>query len=243
VDVVSNGNAVANVVAAVLIGASIVVGAFLLRSSIDRATEEVRTLRGAIELAAASEKEEAEPERPGRPDPRRRYSVSTEGAPVRGSADAKLAIVEFSDFECPFCNRVNPTLLRVLQEYDDRVRLVWKHLPLSIHRRARDAHLASEAAHRQGKFWEMHDKIFADQRRMSPERYLEYARELGLDIERFERDIADAAVGRKVDSDLAEAARLGVTGTPSFFINGRYISGALPYETFRAVIEDELGTG
>jgi predicted DsbA family dithiol-disulfide isomerase len=87
----------------------------------------------------------------------------------------------------------------------------------------------------------MHDKIFADQRRMAPERYREYAQELGLDLERFDRDLADPAVARDVDRDLADAAQLGVTGTPTFLVNGRLVSGALPIDTFRALIDGELG--
>jgi protein-disulfide isomerase len=168
--------------------------------------------------------------------------VNTKGAPIRGDEDAKLTIVEFSDFECPYCNKVNPTLLEVLDQYEGRVRLVWKHLPLPNHGRAPAAHLASEAAHRQGKFWEMHDRIFADQRRMSPERYREYAREIGLDMEQFDRDLGDEATLRRIEADLAEAKILNVRGTPGFFINGRYVSGALPIGTFRGLIESELGS-
>jgi protein-disulfide isomerase len=230
----------ATVVAGAVIGIALLSAALLLRDSVDRAAGEMAALRKTLEVAI-----ETAPSRGGeeeRPDPRRRYSVDLEGAPIRGDAAAKLAIVEFSDFECPFCNRVNPTLLTLLEEYDGKVKLAWKHLPLTrIHQRARDAHIASAAAHRQGKFWEMHDKIFADQRRMAPERYREYAQELGLDLERFDRDLADPAVARDVDRDLADAAQLGVTGTPTFLVNGRLVSGALPIDTFRALIDGELG--
>jgi protein-disulfide isomerase len=132
---------------------------------------------------------------------------------------------------------------RVQEAYGDEVRIVFKHLPLRMHAKAPAAHAAAEAAHRQGKFWEMHDRIFANQSSMSPEKYAEYAREIGLDLEKFEKDIASAEVKKKIDRDAAEAARLGVTGTPGFFVNGRFLSGAKPFESFKAMIDKELGAG
>jgi protein-disulfide isomerase len=236
-----NKNAVAIVVAALVLGASIIIGAYLVGSSLQASIGEVRQLREAIEVATESAPSRGAAEE-GRLEPRRRYSVNTQGSPVRGDEAAKLTIVEFSDFECPYCNKVNPTLIELLDQYDGRVRLVWKHLPLDNHRRAPAAHRASEAAHRQGKFWEMHDLIFANQRAMSPERYREYAAELDLDMDQFDRDLEDPALQRKIEADLAEAKTVGVRGTPSFFINGRYVSGAIPIETFRGLIEAELGS-
>jgi protein-disulfide isomerase len=112
-----------------------------------------------------------------------------------------------------------------------------------MHPQAPAAHAAAEAAHRQGKFWEMHDLIFADQKNMSPERYVEYARRIGLDVERFEKDVASQEVKRKVEGDVAEAARLGVTSTPGFFVNGRYLRGAQPFSAFKMLIDEELGRG
>jgi len=121
------------------------------------------------------------------------------------------------------------------------VRIVFKHLPLQMHSKAPAAHAAAEAAHRQGKFWEMHDKIFANQAQMSPEKYREYAKELGLDLARFDRDVADAGLKQRIDGDAAEAQRLGVTGTPAFFVNGRYLAGAVPFEQIQALIDQDLG--
>ncbi len=232
----------ANVVAALIIGASIVAGTFLIRSAIDDASVEIAALRGALEAGAPEPREERQA-RPGQPEPNRRYSVKTEGSPLRGNPDAQLAIVSFMDFECPYCRRVNETMERIEEEYGDRVRIVFKHLPLTGHARAPAAHAAAEASHRQGRFWEMHDRIFASPREMSPEKYVEYAQEIGLDVERFRRDVASSEVKRRVAGDLAEAATLGVTGTPSFFVNGRFLSGAQPYEVFQALIDEELGTG
>jgi protein-disulfide isomerase len=231
------------VVAALIIGASVVAGALLIQSSVNQAAQEVASLRGEMGKLRLAGGAAERPSRPGRPDPNRRYSVDTKGAPVKGNESAKIAVVEFSDFQCPFCSRVNPTMAQIEREYPDDVRIVFKHLPLRIHSKAPAAHAAAEAAHRQGKFWEMHDLIFADQRGMSPEKYEEYATQIGLDVERFNKDIASADVKKKVDADAAEAAKLGVTGTPAFFVNGRFVSGAQPFTTFKSMIDEELGKG
>jgi len=120
------------------------------------------------------------------------------------------------------------------------VRIVFKHMPLSNHSKAPAAHAAAEAAHRQGKFWEMHDKIFEDQRGMSPEKYLEYAAELSLDVEQFKKDIVSAEVKSRIDADSKDAQKVGATGTPAFFVNGRFLSGAKPFEAFKEIIDKEL---
>jgi protein-disulfide isomerase len=239
---VAQNNSGATVVAALIIGASIVAGSFLVRSSVDRAVAGIGELKTAIEVAATTPPSRARDlARPERLDPNRRYSVNTQGAPVRGDPDAKLAVIEFSDFQCPYCSRALPTLDQIQREYGDKVRIVFKHLPLTMHAKAPAAHAAAEAAHRQGKFWEMHNKIFADQAAMSPEKYQQYARELGLDVAKFERDTADASVKRRIDADAAEAQRLGVTGTPAFFVNGRFVSGAVPFDVFKNLLDEELG--
>ena len=121
------------------------------------------------------------------------------------------------------------------------MQLVYKHLPLTIHSKAPAAHAAAEAAHRQGKFWEMYDKIFADQKGMAPERYEQYAQELGLNVARFKKDVVSAEIKKKVDADAGDAAALGITGTPAFLINGRYLAGAQPFNSFKAIIDRELG--
>jgi protein-disulfide isomerase len=243
---VAQNNSAALVISALIIGSSIVAGSLLVKNSVDRTGEEVAELKTAIQAAsgggaagAARARESAA--RPGRPDPSRRYAVNTKGAPARGDADAKIAVIEFSDFQCPFCSRALPTLAQIEQQYGDKVRIVFKHLPLPMHAKAPAAHAAAEAAHRQGKFWAMHDKIFGDQANLTPERYREYARELGLDVARFERDLADASLQQRIEADAAEAKQLGVSGTPAFFVNGRFVEGAVPFETFRKLIDEELG--
>ena len=151
-----------------------------------------------------------------------------------------MTIVEWSDFQCPFCNRVSPTLAQIEKEYGDQVRIAFKHLPLSIHPQAPQAHAASEAAHRQGKFWEMHDRIFANQRDLSVATLEGYARDLGLDLDQYREDLADESLMKRIDDDTQQGADLGVTGTPAFFINGRFLSGAQPYPNFKRLIDDAI---
>ena len=234
------------VVAAIVLGAALVASAMLVRGPLEEGVAELAALRAGIselQIAAPAAPAPKPTARPGRPDPSRRYSVSTKGSPSKGNPDAEIAVVEFSDFQCPFCGRVTPTLKQIEREYGDRVRIVFKHLPLRMHSKAPAAHAAAEAAHRQGKFWEMHDLIFANQREMSEAKYLEYAEQIGLDMDRFNRDVAAADVKAKVDADAAEASKLGVTGTPGFFVNGRFLSGAQPFASFKVLIDEELGAG
>jgi protein-disulfide isomerase len=231
--------------AALLLGASVVAAGVLVQRPLTRGVDELAGLRGEIASLEEAVKASApaaarQAARPNVPDPNQRYEVKTEGSPVLGSPEAVVEIVEFSDFQCPFCSRVTPTLKQVQKDYGDRVRIVFKHLPLGMHPKAPDAHAAAEAAHRQGKFWEMHDAIFANQQQMAPEKYVEYATQLGLDLERFKKDVADPAVRQRVEGDAEEAARLNVRGTPGFFINGRYLSGAQPLSAFKQRIDEEL---
>jgi protein-disulfide isomerase len=232
------------IVAALILGVAVLAGALLIRLSVDNAAREVANLKQAlVEGPPSPAPSPAQAAQPGRPDPGRRYSVNTQGSPSKGKADAKLAIVEFSDFQCPFCRRVNPTLEQIEKEYGDKVRIVFKHLPLEMHAKAPAAHAAAEAAHQQGKFWEMHDLIFSNQDAMSPEKYVEYAKQLKLDVAKFEKDLASGQVKARIDADMQEAGRLGVTGTPAFFVNGRFLSGAQPFPAFKELIDQELGRG
>ncbi len=123
------------------------------------------------------------------------------------------------------------------------MQIVWKHLPLSIHKNAPAAHAAAEAAHKQGKFWEMHDLIFANQRELNAEKFYEHAAQIGLDVTRFKVDYVSTEVEKRVKADSKEAAGLGLTGTPGFFINGRFLNGAKPFDDFKAIIDEELGRG
>ena len=230
-------------ISATILGAAILGAAFVIQSSLNRASGELTSIRSALgSLPTVADTGRANRPRSG-PDPARRYSVNLAGAPVRGPDSAKVSIVEFSDFQCPFCGRVNPTLRKIQKEYGDQVRIVFKHLPLSIHSKAPAAHAAAEAAHRQGKFWEMHDRIFANQRALEVDVLEGYAQAMGLDMDRYQEDVVSADVKNRIAADTSEAKRLGVTGTPGFFLNGRFLSGSQPFERFQVMIDEELAKG
>jgi protein-disulfide isomerase len=124
--------------------------------------------------------------------------------------------------------------------YGDKVRIVWKHFPLDFHPNAMPAAIASMAAAEQGKFWEFHDKVFAAQNKMSLDQYLQYAKDLHLDVKKFQEAITTARGKAVIDADSNEGKALGVTGTPAFFVNGKFLSGAKPFNEFATVINAEL---
>ena len=178
--------------------------------------------------------------RPGQPDPAVNYAVPVDGRPSFGPADALVTIVEYSDFQCPFCSRVNPTMKQIKDTYPKDVRIVFRQLPLSFHDRARPAAKASLAAAQQGKFWEMHDSLFVNQKALDDKSLETYASQIpGLDIEKWKKDLADPKLEQMVKEDEAVAAKFGAGGTPAFFVNGRFLSGAQPFEQFDALIKEE----
>jgi len=177
-----------------------------------------------------------------KPPPIYRADVSAGGAPIRGSANAPVTIIEFSDFHCPYCKKVQPTLSRILSEYGDRVRLAYRDFPLDqLHPSARKAAEAARCANDQGKFWEFHDKLYGGGTDASPETLTRLGREIDMDVVAFQQCLSTGKHRSDIDRDIQEATSFGVTGTPGFFINGRLISGAQPYEGFAQVINEELG--
>jgi protein-disulfide isomerase len=170
-----------------------------------------------------------------------RAEVGVDGAPIRGSATAPVTIVEFTDFHCPFCKRVLPTLTQLESQYGDKVKIVFRDYPIdNLHPGARKAHEAARCAHDQGKFWAYHDLLFANAPKASPEQLKTYAQGVGLDVPAFEQCVSSGTYQATVQKDVEEGTRVGVTGTPAFFINGRLVSGAQPLERFVRVIEEEL---
>jgi protein-disulfide isomerase len=179
-----------------------------------------------------------------KPPPVLRVDVSVNGAPFKGPANAPVTIVEFSDFHCPFCRRVLPTLAQLEARYGEKIKLVFRDFPIdNLHPGASQAHEAARCANEQGKFWAYHDKLFASPPKSSPEIFKGLAKEVGLDISGFENCFDSGKYQAAVKKDIDEGQRAGVTGTPAFFINGRVISGAQPLETFTRVIDDELARG
>jgi protein-disulfide isomerase len=175
------------------------------------------------------------------PPPVLRVEVTTNGAPAKGAEKAEVTIVKFEDFECPFCKKVQPTLVELLKKYNGKVRIIHKDLPLqAIHPQAQLAAEAARCAGEQGKFWEYHDALYAKGPKLADADLKAYAKEMNLDSGKFDQCLTTGKYKAAVQKDLAEGAKLGLTGTPAFFINGREISGALPLESFAAIIDEEL---
>lgn len=169
-----------------------------------------------------------------------RVEVSTGGRPARGNASAPIEIIEFSDFQCPFCQRANPTVEQVLKTYGDKVRFVYRHYPLPNHPNARPAAEAAACAEAQGKFWEYHDRLFANPTKLADADLKAHAAALGLDAQKFNTCFDNRQQKPGIDKDLADGEAVGVTGTPAFFINGRALEGAQPFDAFKRVIDEEL---
>ena len=176
-----------------------------------------------------------------KPPPVFRAELSVAGEPFKGSEKAPVTIVKFEDFQCPFCKTVQPTIVELLKRYDGKVRLVHKDLPLdSLHPQARQAAEAARCADEQGKFWNYHDKLYANSPKAGIDDLKSYAKDVGLDVAGFDRCLAGGKYKAVVERDLQAGAQLGLTGTPTFFINGRELSGAQPLEAFAALIDEEL---
>jgi predicted DsbA family dithiol-disulfide isomerase len=161
-----------------------------------------------------------------------------------GPKDAKVKIVEFSDFQCPYCKAFHPVLKQALDEYEDRILFSYKHLPLSFHPQANNAALASECANEQGKFFEYGDMLFARQDEWSKSegtsKFKEYASRIGLRASQFNQCLDDRKYQDKVDADTAEAQKFGVSGTPGTFVNGQFIGGLTTAEEVKRIVDEEL---
>jgi protein-disulfide isomerase len=169
-----------------------------------------------------------------------RVSVELEQAPIRGNPDAPVTVVEFSDFQCPFCVHARPAVERVRAAYGDKVRWVFRHFPLDFHPQALKAGEATACAGDQGKFWEMHDRLWQANGRLEVSALKKAAAEIGLDSARFDECLDSGRHTEAVRGDLGAGAGWGVNGTPAFFVNGRPLVGAQPFEAFQQVIDDEL---
>jgi protein-disulfide isomerase len=171
----------------------------------------------------------------------RRATIDTNGAPAKGPAAAKVTIVEFSDFHCPYCRGVQPTLNELLAKYGDRVRLVFRHFPVdTLHPQARRASEAAWCAQQQDKFWQYHDRLYLVGNDASAATLTRIAGDVGLDANKFAACTAGKDASAAVEKDIDVARRLNLNGTPTFFINGRPFIGRQPIESFTKVIDEEL---
>ncbi|MBI3091400.1 MAG: DsbA family protein [Candidatus Tectomicrobia bacterium] len=170
-----------------------------------------------------------------------RLQVSADDDPSTGAANALITIIEFSDFECPFCSRSQPVLKQVLSTYAEKVRLVYRDYPLeTIHQRGRPAALAANCANEQGKFWEYHDLLFANQQKLSDADLQGYAKQVNLDAGKFDACFAAKKYNAEIDHDIEDGRKLGVDSTPTFYINGRLVAGAVSFNEMKKIIEEEL---
>lgn len=170
-----------------------------------------------------------------------RTTIATQGHPARGAANAVVTIVEFSDFECPYCGGIYPTLRTVEEYYKDTVRVVYRQFPLNnIHPRAQKAAEASLCANDQGKFWQLHDAMFTDQQRLTVEDLKSKAAALAMNAETFATCLDSGKHAAAIRDSIVEGSKAGVDGTPALFINGRFLAGNQPYGEIEKVIEDEL---
>jgi protein-disulfide isomerase len=179
----------------------------------------------------------------GGDDPNKKYDIHLGDAPVKGPASAPVTLVAWSDFQCPFCGRAAPTVKQIEDAYKGKVRIAFKQFPLPFHDKAHLAAEAALAANEQGKFWQMHDKMFANQQALDRPSLEKYAQEIGLDMGKFKAALDSGKYKAKVDAEDKEGAAVGVTGTPTFFINGVRLVGAQPLDAFKAVIDKQLKGG
>jgi len=168
-----------------------------------------------------------------------RHDIPVGDSPARGPADAPVTIIEFADFQCPFSLRADGVLRQAFELYPGRLRLVYKHLPLSIHPQARSAAVAAEAAREQDHFWEMHDLLFRNPGELDREAFLRYAGELGLDLDRFAADLDSGELAARVDADIAAAEEVQAAVTPTLFVNGKRLRNYM-LNTVRRAIEEAL---
>ena len=172
-----------------------------------------------------------------------RIEVGVDDDPSIGPATAPVTIVEFGEYQCPYCGKANPSVQQVLKEYEGKVRIVYRDFPLSFHDRAIPAAIAANCAGDQGKYWEMHDQLMANQQSLQESDLKGYAQNIALDLSKWEACRQDPAQAAEVQKDMEDGAKAGVSGTPAFFINGIMLSGAQSFSEFKTIIDRELGAG
>jgi len=221
----------------ILLIISVFTAGFGIKSSEDTAPE-----------AQAAQKRDAQPTQaaPTQPAPQAPsidMKTLIDDDTIKGDKDAPVTIVEWSDFECPFCTRFyTQTLGQIDEQYikTGKVKLIYRDFPLGFHANAQKAGEAAECAGEQEKFWEMHDKLFEEGVSGGVDSFKQFAKDLGLDAAKFDECLDSGAMADEVKKDMADGAAVGITGTPGFIINGQLVSGAQPFENFKQVIEAEL---
>jgi protein-disulfide isomerase len=226
-------------------------GYFLWGSPLIAARAELSSVKSEFESLQASVKSAAEEASQSNPTQSpsdseikqvTRYPVPEDGDPSFGPADAPITIIEFSDFQCPYCQKWHAEVWQKLAaEYPSQIRLVYRDFPLySIHPQAGPAANAAECANEQNKFWQYHDLLFSGTEELGEAAYLSYARQTGLDMTAFEQCLSENRFDAEITADFEYASGIGIQSTPTFFLNGIALIGAQPYEVFKEVIDLEL---
>lgn len=210
------------------------------RSKIDEIERTQKEIIAKLDAVAQNQEKILKFFQPRQPaDDTKVHNIPVGSSPVKGDRNAPVNIVEFSDFQCPYCAQLQPTLKEILKAYPGKVNLVFKHFPLSFHAQARNAVKASLAAAEQGKFWEMHDLIFENYKSLTEERFREFAEKLGLDTGKFTSDYSSTRFEKQIQDDMSVAQTVGVRGTPTLFINGRKMTGR-SIDDFKGMIEEAI---
>jgi protein-disulfide isomerase len=202
-----------------------------------------QALQKPIQDALKAQRPQRAPELPLEERIKKAIKVDVGDAPVEGPANAPITIVEFSDFQCPFCSRINPTIAQLQKDYAGKLRVAFRQHPLPFHPNAMPAAKASLAAKEQGKFWEMHKLLFANQQNLNEETIQKLAKEAGLNMDKFMKDWKSDKFNETIQADIKFAETNGASGTPALFINGVLIQGAQPVDAFKIVIDKMLGGG
>jgi protein-disulfide isomerase len=220
---------------AFLVPIAIIIAGTMISGAVVYSNKYKANLAGSAGKALPSQKEELPPE-----DPNKIYEVSADDDPYIGPKDAKVTLIEFSDFECPFCRKNVATIKELIKTYGGKIKVVFRDFPLDFHKNAKSAALAAGCAADQGKFWQYHDKLFENQEKLELESLKLYAKELGLNTAEFNKCLDSKKHEAEIEKDIQDGQKVGVSGTPTLFINGRKVEGAQPIDQFKKIIEEEL---
>ena len=167
-------------------------------------------------------------------------NVSVDDDPAQGNPNAPIKLIEFSEFQCPFCKRARPVLDKVLSTYQGKIYYVFRDFPLSFHKDAKNAAMAANCAHDQGKYWDFSKELWAQQQQLGDTTYTNAAKKIGLNLSQFNQCYTSRKYEKEINKDQNDGMEVGVSGTPAYFINGKFLSGAQPFESFKEIIDEEL---